>query len=112
MYEMLQVSIMKVFLLIFTLKGDEHTNLVLAWHGGAVESVCHKIAEGNFRMSGGDVKKIDAGYFGNGIYFTQYPNYGDFYTRQKKAQKRQTEEMPLLLSWVLMGNVYPVCSQA
>jgi hypothetical protein len=23
--------------------GDEHTNLVLAWHGGATESVCMKI---------------------------------------------------------------------
>lgn len=59
-------------------------------------------------MSGTEVKKTDGGYFGNGMYFTQYPNYGHYYTKSKKLLRRHMEEMPLILSWIVMGNVYPV----
>ena len=53
-------------------------------------------------------KKLDKGYFGDGIYFTQYPSYGDYYIGERKKMKRVTEEYPLILSWIVLGNVYPV----
>lgn len=46
------------------------------------------------------MKQHDPGYFGKGIYFTQFPSYSAKYnTGAAKC---------LLLSWLLMGRVYPV----
>lgn len=44
------------------------------------------------------VKLLDPGYFGRAIYMTQFPSYGFQYATEDK----------LLLSWTLMGRVYPV----
>ena len=51
-----------------------------------------------------------------GIYFTQFPSYGDEYVEmcRKASVARSDEEpppeedTPLLLSWVLLGRVWPV----
>jgi hypothetical protein len=91
----------------------------------------------------------DAGYFGKGVYFTQYPHYSDVYVRAKVSKKDRgalsrksskrgsstsvtsllslsrnithsgggaksraevdtTRAYPLILSWVLLGDAYPV----
>ena len=68
----------------------------------------------------------DAGYFGRGIYLTSYPSYGSVYsdlnekTSQQKREKQSgaagnasipdkaPTDVVLILSWVLMGRVYPV----
>ena len=81
--------------------GDEQTNLVLCWHGGAANPF--KIAQENFRY---DVSKIDSGYFGNGIYFTQFMSYGDKYSQFREAKYGMEQGMPFVLSWVVMGIVF------
>ena len=42
---------------------------------------------------------VDPGYFGKGIYFTQYPSYGAKYAREASC---------MLVSWVMLGRPYPV----
>ena len=73
--------------------------MVLGWHGGC--PVPFKVAQSNFRF---DVGKIDDGYFGNGIYFTQFLSYSDKYMKVKEQLKRITKGMPFILSWVIMGG--------
>ena len=119
-----------------------------------------KIAESNFRVPApldpSEPVVGDKGFFGRGIYFTQYPSYGDYYRSNQirtapvaipnsdgdsesemeasqglkasvsatasaplssgsgsppsRAQQTEVLEVmpPLLLSWVLLGRVYPV----
>jgi len=82
-------------------------NLILGWHGGAKENIAFKIGEENFKKVGG----IDRGFFGNGFYHTQSTQYGDLY-REYKEQKGMPPDQPLILSWILMGKVYPVTEKA
>jgi hypothetical protein len=88
--------------------GEEGANLILAWHGGASEAAAMSIAEENFAVQ--SKGKTDAGYFGKGIYFTQYPSYGDMYSQWKKNKSASKERFPLILSWIVMGEPYPVRS--
>jgi len=84
--------------------GDELTNLILGWHGGC--QVPFVVAEENFSFQ---KDKIDQGYYGNGIYFTKFISYGNKYTEyRKKRQLFSIGTYPLILSWVIMGNPYPV----
>jgi len=75
-------------------------NLVSGWHGSS-EETCMKIAANNFLEPHELTKQTDPGYFGKGIYFTQFPSYGIQYVKNLSAPV-------LLLSWILMGKVYPV----
>ena len=58
--------------------GNDRLNLIAGWHGTTEES-CWNIAEKNFydpaerEARRNPNKPIDPGYFGKGIYFTQYP---------------------------------------
>jgi len=87
--------------------GDENVNLVLGWHGGPKEAIAFKIAEENFRIGGG----MDPGYFGKGSYHTQFTHYSDLY-RESKEIRGMPEGEPVILSWILMGKVYPVTEKA
>ena len=87
---------LKLSKFVKNVSGDERTNLVLCWHGGAAEPF--KIAQENFRH---DVSKIDSGYFGNGIYFTQFMSYGDKYSQYREAKYGMEKGMPFVLSWVV-----------
>jgi hypothetical protein len=96
--------------------GCELANLVLAW-SSAVECVQYKHAMCGFDQpqpltaeqlhairSG---QPVDYGRFGRGISFTQYFGYGAEYIA-KHDGGNDGGATPLLLSWVIMGNVYPV----
>ncbi len=81
--------------------GNGFVNLVAGWHGTR-EDTMFKIAAANF-LEPHELppeKKKDPGYFGKGIYLTQYPSYS--------AQYADRESRCLLISWALMGRVYPV----
>jgi hypothetical protein len=90
--------------------GSHQSNLVLAWRGKdernqyryAMHGVDAPVAlteqeQQNIRKH----KPLDYGFFGRGVYFTQYFGYGAEYIDKYPGS-------PLLLSWVAMGNVYPV----
>src|SRR5689334_3166055 len=71
------------------------------WHGSS-EKACFQIAENNF-LDPTELavsKQTDPGYFGKGIYFTQFPSYGSLYADKEKQC--------MLVSWVMMGKPYPV----
>jgi len=107
--------------------GNERVNLVAAWHG-ATEEKLRSIAKDNFwkprDLTSEEIQRLennitthiegvtDPGYFGRGIYFTQFPSYGDIYSssinQKKSVEGDAIESTPLLLSWVLMGKVFPV----
>ena len=116
--------------------GNERVNLVAAWHGASQEKVLN-IAKGNFwkprDLTAEELERLDKnmaspiegvtdpGYFGRGIYFTQFPSYGDLYSGKVQASLSQEQEDEgeegkkggeessiMMMSWVLMGNVYPV----
>jgi len=92
------------------ISGEERANLILGWHGGC--PVPYKVAANNFLFDENEVKKTDGGYFGNGIYFTQFLSYSDKYMKLKEKQHKIVPGAPLILSWVLMGNAYPVIEKA
>lgn len=107
---------------VLQISGNEKINLIagncylylnnlIGWHGSSEEK-CFSIAQNNF-LEPGEIpmsKKTDPGYFGNGIYFTQFPSYGAMYADKEKQC--------MLISWVsnidevtrkvMMGSVYPV----
>lgn len=51
----------------------------------------------------------DTGWYGRGVYFTQLPNYGEFYINNCLSE--HGESFSLVLSWVLMGRPYPVTAK-
>lgn len=65
-------------------------------HGTGM-SVAWKIAESGFVS----LASLDAGYFGQGIYFTSSALYALPYARQK-------EDPAIVVSFVMPGNIYPV----
>ena len=87
-----------------TNRKNMHANrfVKLCWHGNTLRLVA---AEENFRR----MKKMDAGYFGGGTYFTQYPSYGDYYIQERKQTRNViNNDIPLILSWIMLGKAYPV----
>lgn len=55
------------------------------------------------------LSKKDKGWYGQGIYFTQLPNYGEFYINNCLSE--HGESFSLVLSWVLMGRPFPVTAK-
>lgn len=51
----------------------------------------------------------DTGWYGKGIYFTQLPNYGEFYINNCLSE--HGESFSLVLSWILMGRPFPVVAK-
>lgn len=89
---------------VMRVSGNEGINLILGWHGASEESI-RKIVKTGFleqsELAAAGITVTDPGYFGPGIYFTQFPSYGARYAARRKSKC-------LLVSWVLMGNTYPV----
>jgi hypothetical protein len=77
------------------------SNPILAWHGTTEENITNICVTGFKNLS-----QKDSGWYGKGMYFTQLPNYGEFYVNNCNAEIG--ESCKLLLSWVLLGNPYPV----
>ena len=92
---------------MYRISGNEGINLILGWHGTS-EANIRSIVQNNFYdMSDPEFaasRKTDPGFFGPGIYFSQYPTYGSSYAEKRKSNT-------LLLSWVLMGATYPVTEE-
>lgn len=71
---------------------------VPVFHGTSSE-VLHDICSDGFAC----LKSTDAGYFGQGLYFTNSSEYaGKIYAKESNGQKI------LIFSWISLGNVYPV----
>lgn len=70
--------------------------ILLAAHGTDAD-VASKICETGFAS----LQTLDAGYYGQGIYFTTYAHYTLTYFAQRKHPS-------IVLSWVVPGNVFPV----
>lgn len=89
------------------ISGDESANLVLGWHGGC--PVPFAVGQTNFKYDGPGVKKMDVGFYGNGMYFSQFLNYGDLYHKKKEegfGNKKLPVGTPIILSWIIMGKYY------
>jgi len=54
-----------------------------------------------------DLRNTDSGYFGAGIYSTLQPSYARTFSKQANPEG----EFCLLLCWVAVGNVYPICRE-
>lgn len=97
-----QLSILQQFnRFTVQMNGLQNVNLVPAWRGSKKKSYYLIGEEGHLTPQECRSRGItleDEGFFGSGIYMTQYPSYGFQYA----------VDDVLLLSWVLMGRVYPV----
>lgn len=80
------------------LRGEEFSYPVLAFHGTKQEYIT-PICETGFKVpgAGGHKHRTDTGWYGKGVYFSEYPSYSMGYIQG--ATK-------LLLSQVLPGKVY------
>eukprot|EP01094_Clydonella_sp_ATCC50884_P000974 TRINITY_DN1072_c0_g1_i2.p1 TRINITY_DN1072_c0_g1~~TRINITY_DN1072_c0_g1_i2.p1 ORF type:complete len:1509 (-),score=367.26 TRINITY_DN1072_c0_g1_i2:140-4666(-) len=94
--------------------GSEQVNLVMAWHANTQRRLIQSAANGIWiprpltkeqQQALDERKPVDFGFYGRGFYMTQYPSYGNYYLETVRQLPQGT---PLLLSWVLLGNVYPV----
>jgi len=81
---------------------------ILAWHGTKPNNI-DSILDNGFLLSKVGSGSGDPGYFGKGLYFTQMASYGEFYINCRK-QRSDKEGLALLLSWVLIGNPFPITS--
>lgn len=63
------------------------------------------ISKEGFRL----LSQKDSGWYGKGMYFTQLPNYGEFYINNCLSE--HGESFSLVLSWILMGRPYPVTAK-
>ena len=98
--------------------GNEGANVVLGWHGQQRAQVLYDIGSVGFltreqlaaaglqpgdaqwQDSGGGRLMDDRGWYGRGHYFTQWPSYG--------ARSASGGGNTLLLSYLCLGQVYPV----
>jgi len=72
------------------------TPIIPAFHGTDM-TVAEKICETGFAA----LSRLDAGWFGRGIYFSSYPQYCIPYITDR-------QQPAVLVSYILPGNVYPV----
>lgn len=81
-------------------RGGKMSYPILAFHG-TQEANIKSIVENNFKVPGqqGFAHRTDTGFYGRGVYFSEYPNYSMGYI---------SGATQLLLCQVLPGNVY-VC---
>jgi hypothetical protein len=79
--------------------GNEQSNLVIGFHGGCVENM--QVAMNNFKRI--SEEELDDGWYGKGIYFTQFIGYGDKYSRFRKTFF--SGQIPIIMSYVLLGNL-------
>lgn len=75
---------------------DSTCPIIPAIHGTDF-MIAEKICENGFAA----LSSLDAGYFGQGIYFTSYFLYTSPYICRRKSPS-------IILSWVIPGNIYPV----
>lgn len=90
--------------------GSDDANLVLAWRAKDEANLYRYALDGFDRyppLTESQAKQlekrlpVDLGFFGRGTYFSQFFGYGAQYAAQYPGA-------PMLLSWVVMGKVYPV----
>eukprot|EP01103_Thecamoeba_quadrilineata_P014380 TRINITY_DN4277_c0_g1_i2.p1 TRINITY_DN4277_c0_g1~~TRINITY_DN4277_c0_g1_i2.p1 ORF type:complete len:663 (-),score=150.87 TRINITY_DN4277_c0_g1_i2:3-1934(-) len=77
------------------------SNPILAWHGTTPERLPEICSKGFLNLA-----TKDSGWYGSGIYFTQMPNYGQFYINHCVSE--MGESFTLILSWLLLGKPYPL----
>jgi hypothetical protein len=79
----------------------------MGWHGSSEESL-RRIAQTGFlephELEAAGIKTSDPGWFGPGIYLTQFPSHGAKYALQRKSNC-------MLVSWALLGHTLPVIEQ-
>ena len=70
---------------------------------GTRENAAHRIAKNGF----GTTATTDAGFYGQGIYFTTKLSYAAYFARSPDSTKLGNERV-FLLSLVIPGNAFPV----
>lgn len=85
--------------------GLEHCHIVLAWHGcspAATRSIC--------AFGAVDLRKVDGGFFGSGIYLTPFSSYAATYSRPMSSESKTEDQglHALVLCMVVLCNTYPI----
>uniref|UniRef100_A0A7S4BV58 non-specific serine/threonine protein kinase n=1 Tax=Chrysotila carterae TaxID=13221 RepID=A0A7S4BV58_CHRCT len=81
--------------------GMDNVRVWIAFHAAPNESVALSVLRGNFAV----LQRLDAGYYGQGIYLTLDADYAvEAYGRTVHQQ----EQVPLLVCAVAVGNMLPV----
>lgn len=85
--------------------GENPPGLDLVWHGclGGVDSLYSICKLGFINLA-----RLNTGFYGRGAYFTHYSQYALWYATGGGALRPASGEQALLLSWVLLGQYYPV----
>ncbi len=88
------------------IKGSNHCNICLAWHGcdkSAIDGICS--------YGAADLRRTDGGFFGAGIYVTPHSEYACQYS--VTGHSPNSEGLyPMLLCIVVLGNTYPITRSA
>lgn len=77
--------------------------IIPLFHGAKSEDVAWKICDNGFA----NLSSLDDGWYGKGIYFTSNLRYAVYYA-QTYGTPNSNGEYSILLSYVLLGNTYPV----
>lgn len=79
-------------------RGDQESRPILVFHGTQDANI-KPIVENNFKVPGqqGFQHRTDTGYYGRGVYFSEYPKYSMSYIQGTQQ---------LLMSQILPGKVY------
>lgn len=84
--------------------GLKKTKLLFAWHGCNFETA-QKIAQSGFA----ELRKVDGGWFGAGIYLTPEAQYAFMYAQSAVSDLSDTKNAPCIVgSWVVTGSCYPI----
>jgi hypothetical protein len=94
-------------------QAPSNCRLDLVWHGVGAENAATRIAEFGFKK----LQKLNAGWFGAGVYLTSFSGYALYYATYgfaPRGEVRGTDPAPasgdhvILLSWALLGRSFPV----
>lgn len=77
--------------------------IIPLFHGVKSEDIAWKICDNGFA----NLSSLDEGWYGKGIYFTSNLQYALYYA-QTYGTPNSNGEYSILLSYVLLGNSYPV----
>ena len=87
----------------FNYNQNNDLKIVPVFHGAKSEDVAWKICDNGFA----NLSSLDEGWYGKGIYFTTNLEYALYYA-QNYGIPNLNGEYAILLSYVLVGNTYPV----
>lgn len=85
---------------------SKDVNLSIAWWGKWPSAYFNNAQHGFVNLP--SHLKLDAGYFGEGFYLTQYPRYSDYYISGCSLSSPKMQDGHILLCYAALGRPYPV----